>query len=207
MKRRRPSPLMLILSAAAFASLCLMAVGASRLSEVENALDTGVAAVKAAITSDETAIVSFVPGGGGGHSVSRPTGRQTEGVGILIFHSAADQEVAVFDGTDPATLEKGAGRTVSTARLNSPGRCVLHGHRDSAFKPLRTIEIGDALTVASPGESVRYRVVDIFITRPEDPRIYDTVEQRQLLMVTCYPFTFVGPAPDRCVVVAEEALS
>lgn len=192
------------------ASASVAIVGAQKLANIDDAMEQNVLAARGSLRAGETAVISFVPGGTGRVAVQAGNERGEwagKACAVLTFRMRKDVSVAVFDGTGPEALENGAGRSLDTAEPNTVGRCVLHGHRDSAFKPLASIKQGDEILLETANERVSYEVADIFVTEPTDMAIYEKTDVRQLALVTCYPFTFVGPAPERCVVIANEKKS
>jgi len=86
---------------------------------------------------------------------------------------------------------------------------VIVAHRDLHFRELQGVEVGDRvyLTLRS-GERVEYRILRVHVVRPEvAERIIDGVQSGSLTLVTCFPFRYVGPAPERYVVVCERCES
>jgi hypothetical protein len=49
---------------------------------------------------------------------------------------------------------------------------------------------------------VRYRIADTRIVRPEDVGVLHATERPTLTLVTCYPFYYVGSAPQRYIIRA-----
>ena len=110
--------------------------------------------------------------------------------------------VPIFSGTDDVTLDRGAGHIEGTADLTSAGNLGLAGHRDGFFRPLKDIEMGDLIEVRSLEGTTRYRVSELLIVEPEDVYVLDPTADATLTLVTCYPFYFVGHAPQRFIVKA-----
>jgi LPXTG-site transpeptidase (sortase) family protein len=115
--------------------------------------------------------------------------------------------VMVAEGVDAATLRRAAGRIPGTAPLGSAGNVGLAGHRDSFFRPLRRIELGDEIVLTSPHGSETYRVEWTDVVSPQAVEVLQPTAYPALTLVTCYPFRFVGPAPDRFVVRARRVES
>lgn len=111
-------------------------------------------------------------------------------------------EVPIFDGTDELTLNRGAGRIIGTARLGEVGNVGIAGHRDGFFRGLKDIDASDTLELRLPGRTERYVVTGIEITTPEDVSVLRPTAKASLTLVTCYPFYFVGDAPQRFIVHA-----
>jgi len=117
-------------------------------------------------------------------------------------------EVPVFVGTDQRTLNRGAGLVEGTALPDATGNTVISGHRDTFFRPLKDLEAGDELELMLPtGALQRFEVEQIFVTDPLDVSVLEPTPARRLTLITCYPFAFVGFAPERLIVRAEPAHS
>jgi sortase A len=111
-------------------------------------------------------------------------------------------EVPVYDGTDDLTLNRGVGRIIGTARLGSGGNTGIAGHRDGFFRRLKDIARGDRVDVLLPNQTSHYVVENIQITSPEDVSVLRPTPKASLTLVTCYPFYYVGSAPQRYIVTA-----
>jgi len=111
-------------------------------------------------------------------------------------------EVMVADGIDARTLRRAAGHIPGTSRLGSGGNVGIAGHRDSWFRPLKDVRAGDEVVVTTPGAISRYRVEWAEVTTPDDASSLRRTSYSALTLVTCYPFYYVGTAPDRFVVRA-----
>lgn len=111
-------------------------------------------------------------------------------------------EVPVYDGTDDLTLNRGVGRIIGTARLGEAGNTGIAGHRDGFFRGLKDIVTGDAVELELPSRVHRYVVENIHITSPQDVSVLQPTAQPRLTLVTCYPFYFLGSAPQRYIVSA-----
>ncbi len=111
-------------------------------------------------------------------------------------------EVPVFVGTDQRTLNHGAGIVDGTALPGATGNTVISAHRDSFFRPLKGIAVGDAIELRGLDGLQHFQVGEIFVTDPLDVSVLEPAEGRMLTLVTCYPFGYVGFAPDRLIVRA-----
>jgi sortase A len=110
---------------------------------------------------------------------------------------------AVLEGSDDATLSRGSGHIEDTPFPGQPGNVGIAGHRDTTFRGLRHIHIGDALEFKTADRLYRYRISKTMIVGPDDVYVLDPTEAPALTLVTCYPFEFVGHAPRRFIVRAE----
>ena len=111
--------------------------------------------------------------------------------------------VMVAEGDDDATLEKAVGHLPDTVLPWEPGNSALAGHRDTFFRPLRGVRVGDEIRLTSPRGVLVYQVSETFITDPSDIGILKARGRNELTLVTCFPFGFVGNAPKRFIVRAE----
>jgi sortase A len=114
-------------------------------------------------------------------------------------------EVPVYDGTTDAVLDLAAGRIEGTAVPGTPGNVGIAAHRDGFFRVLKDIKEGDALILDTPVATEQYRVEWIRITHPDDVSVIDSTPGPAVTLVGCYPFYFVGSAPQRFIVRAVPA--
>ena len=120
----------------------------------------------------------------------------------LLAIERLDLQVPVFPGTDRFTLNRGAGLVDGTAYPGESGNIVLSAHRDSFFRPLKDIRVGDTIALRTLEASQRFKVAEIFITDPLDISVLDPTDTPTLTLITCYPFYYVGFAPERLIVRA-----
>ena len=117
---------------------------------------------------------------------------------------AIDLSALVVDGVDATTLRRGVGRIPASSRPGEGGDVALAGHRDSDFRALGELEIGDTLTLRSREGLFRYEIESIRIVAPQQVDVLTPAAYPTVTLVTCYPFRYVGPAPQRYVVRARE---
>jgi sortase A len=110
--------------------------------------------------------------------------------------------VLVAEGTSSHTLKLAAGHIRGTAFPDEAGNIGIAGHRDTFFRPLRGINSGDIIVLTTPYRSFRYAVEWTKIVQPSDVDVLQPSPEPLLTLVTCYPFRFIGSAPDRFVVRA-----
>jgi sortase A len=106
----------------------------------------------------------------------------------------------IFEGTDDVILDRGIGHLAGTATTGERGNLVLAGHRDTFFRPLKNIREGDEIDVTGPGGVSRYKVEFTQIVGPEATEVLRSSGGATLTLITCYPFRFIGNAPDRFIV-------
>lgn len=114
--------------------------------------------------------------------------------------------VIVADGTDERTLRRAGGHIPGTSFPGRGGNIGIAGHRDTLFRPLRNIRENDVITLTTLAGEYRYRVMSTEIVSPSDVTVLQPDGHEVLTLVTCYPFYFVGPAPDRFIVRAERVM-
>jgi sortase A len=114
-----------------------------------------------------------------------------------------DLSVVVIEGTSSTNLRRAVGHIRGTALPGQHGNTGISGHRDTFFRPLRNIHKGDVITLTTLAGQYRYRVVSTTIVKPSDVAVLNSDGSETLTLVTCYPFYFVGAAPDRFIVRAE----
>ena len=108
--------------------------------------------------------------------------------------------VPIFAGTSELTLNRGVGWIEGTAMPGEDGNVGLAGHRDGYFRGLKNLKLGDTIEVQSVGRTVRYRVSSLEIVEPTDVSVLDPTDVPSITLVTCYPFYYVGSAPQRYIV-------
>jgi sortase A len=111
-------------------------------------------------------------------------------------------EVAVLPGTDDFVLDRAVGHIEDTALPGTDSNCGIAGHRDGFFRGLKDIAVGDAIELETLKGREMYHVERTWIVAPEDVSVLDPTRVRALTLVTCYPFYFIGSAPQRFIVRA-----
>jgi sortase A len=109
----------------------------------------------------------------------------------------------VLEGTDDGTLSRGAGHIEDTPFPGEAGNVGIAGHRDTTFRPVRNLHVGDPLVVTTSNRVYRYRISHTAIVGPEDVYVLDPADHPTLTLVTCYPFEYIGHAPRRFIVSAD----
>jgi sortase A len=110
--------------------------------------------------------------------------------------------VMVFEGDDAGILRLGAGHIPGTALSPGSGNIGIAAHRDTYFRALRVIHPHDVIALKTPAGTSRYTVTESKVVRPSDVAVLDQAPGRDLTLVTCYPFSYVGSAPERFIVHA-----
>lgn len=105
-------------------------------------------------------------------------------------------------GSDAKTLRLAVGHIPGTALPGAAGNMGLAGHRDTFFRRLRDITPDDEIRFTTPAGIYTYRVQRTDIVHPSDVWVLEPTPGPTLTLVTCYPFTYVGSAPERFIVRA-----
>lgn len=111
-------------------------------------------------------------------------------------------EAPLLGGTEESTLDRGLGHIEDTAPPGTDGNSGIAGHRDGFFRVLKDIMEGDTIELQTLAGREAYRVERTWIVEPDDISVLDPTPSRSLTLVTCYPFYFVGSAPQRFIVRA-----
>jgi sortase A len=110
----------------------------------------------------------------------------------------------VVQGDSPASLRHAVGHMPKSALPGEWGNVALAGHRDTFFRPLRDIRVGDEIRLKTSQHSFEYLVESIEVVAPTDIQVLEPSSGHDLTFITCFPFYYVGPAPKRFVVHARE---
>ncbi|MBZ5502000.1 MAG: class D sortase [Acidobacteriia bacterium] len=112
--------------------------------------------------------------------------------------------VIVVQGDSPQILKRAVGHLPETTLPGEDGNAALAGHRDTLFRPLRGVRAGDAITFETPSRVVRYQVEWTQVVAPTSIEVLRSSGAHELTLITCFPFDFVGSAPNRFIVRARE---
>ena len=110
--------------------------------------------------------------------------------------------VVVLQGSDTDTLRAGPGHIETTPLPGESGNVAIAGHRDSFFRPLRNVQVGDDILLDTPTARVHYRVSSYSVVNSSEVSVLRPTTDNMLTLVTCFPFQFIGSAPDRFIVRA-----
>jgi len=109
----------------------------------------------------------------------------------------------IAEGTQPAQLDRSVGHISTTAFPGRPGNCALAGHRDTFLRGLGDVRENDIIHIDTLQGTYTYEVEWGAVVEPRQVDVLDSTVAPSLTLVTCYPFAFVGPAPERFVVRAK----
>jgi sortase A len=113
-------------------------------------------------------------------------------------------KVAILEGTASRTLRLGAGHIEGTALPGEPGNIGIAGHRDTYFRGLKDIRTSDEIQIQTATGLSHYEVDWVQIVPPGDTGVLAPSAESAITLVTCYPFNFIGAAPERFVVHAHK---
>lgn len=123
-------------------------------------------------------------------------------IGTLII-PVLDQTLPIVEGTGTENLSKGVGHFSESVLPGEEDNCVLSGHRDTVFSKLGKLKLGDQLTVETEAGTFTYAISGIRIVDKEDKTVIVPADHAVLTLTTCYPFHYIGSAPDRYILTAD----
>ncbi|MDA3846906.1 MAG: class D sortase [Vallitaleaceae bacterium] len=127
---------------------------------------------------------------------------KSDTIGILSI-PVLDRELPIVEGTDVEALKLGVGHFSGSVLPGENDNCVLSGHRDTVFTELDELELGDQLIVITTEGTFVYEIKDIRIVDKDDKTVIVPTDHAVLTLTTCYPFNYIGNAPDRYIVSAD----
>ncbi|MEC2060386.1 class D sortase [Bacillus stercoris] len=123
-----------------------------------------------------------------------------EAVGVLEIPKI-NAELPIVEGTDADDLEKGVGHYKESYYPNENGQIVLSGHRDTVFRRTGELKKGDQLKILLPYGSFQYKIENMKIVDKNDTSIITLQHNKEeLILTTCYPFSYIGNAPKRYII-------
>lgn len=129
--------------------------------------------------------------------------KQGDTIGKLLI-PRLDEELPIVEGADPDSLLKGVGHMSTTSLPLDNNQTVLSGHRDTVFLGIASeLEVGDIFVVQLPYGDFEYKITDMYIVDADDRTVIVPHDSETLTVTTCYPFDFIGYAPQRYIMNAE----
>lgn len=114
-----------------------------------------------------------------------------------------DAVLPIYHGTDEDELEKGVGHFAGSVLPGEKDNSVLSGHRDTVFRKLGEVGKGDLLVVSTSAGEFTYKIRKVKIVDADDRTIIVPKPRATLTVTTCYPFDFIGSAPERYILIAD----
>ncbi|MEW4057746.1 class D sortase [Bacillus siamensis] len=125
-----------------------------------------------------------------------------EASGILEIPKI-DAELPIVEGTDADDLAKGVGHYKDSFYPDEHGQIVLSGHRDTVFRRTGELKKGDRLNVILSYGAFSYKISHTKIVSRDDTSVITLQHEREeLILTTCYPFSYIGNAPKRYIIYA-----
>ncbi|WP_232331077.1 class D sortase [Thermoactinomyces sp. CICC 10521] len=112
-------------------------------------------------------------------------------------------KMPVIEGTDEDELAVGVGHYAGSVLPGEPDNCVLSGHRDTVFRHVGELKQGDELQVVTSQGTFVYEITRTWVTDPDDRSVIVPLGRAVLTLTTCYPFSYIGPAPKRYIIQAQ----
>ncbi len=125
-------------------------------------------------------------------------------------------EAVVREGVSSSVLSTAVGHVPATALAGRPGNFAIAAHRDTLFRALKDIQTGDLVKFQGPDRSYTYEVVSTRIVKPTEVSVlrpdgalpsgalqkisFEPGSSQLITLITCYPFYYVGSAPERFIV-------
>lgn len=117
-----------------------------------------------------------------------------------IIVEKTGEEIPLLIGATEENLKDGANIYDNGILPGENGTVIILGHRETTFGFLENIKENDKIEIETLGRTYTYKVNKTFITKPDDKKILENKKGKNLTLVTCYPFKYVGPAPERFIV-------
>jgi sortase A len=128
--------------------------------------------------------------------------KKGEHIGTLII-PALEKEMPIYHGTDEDELKKGVGHFAQSVLPGENNNSVLSGHRDTIFRNFGELKAGDHFIVQTSAGKFTYEIRDTQIVEQDDKTIIVPTDHAVLTVTTCYPFDYIGSAPDRYILSAD----
>lgn len=110
----------------------------------------------------------------------------------------------VAEGVSDRVLKRAVGHMPETSLPGQQGNVALAAHRNTFFRPLRRIRVGDIIVLKTADVSFVYLVESTSIVEPSNTKVLEASTGPTLTLITCFPFDYVGAAPQRFIVRARE---
>lgn len=108
----------------------------------------------------------------------------------------------IAEGVDERTLRHAVGHFPESSTPEGAGTVALAGHRETFFRRLAQVRLHDLVKLETPHGKYQYEVVHTAVVDPQHVELVESSPQSDLTLVTCFPFRYIGRAPQRFVVQA-----
>lgn len=136
----------------------------------------------------------------------RPTPPASGGVIGRLTIPAVEIDAIVAEGVDDPTLSRAVGHLPGSPLPGEPGNVALAGHRDTFFRGLAKLKLADSIQLVTTTGTHDYVVEDLRIVEPTETAVLAAGPSPTLTLITCYPFHYIGAAPQRFIVRAREVV-
>ncbi|MGE7763790.1 class D sortase [Peribacillus sp. NPDC096540] len=120
-----------------------------------------------------------------------------------LYIPKLEATLPIYHGTNEDELEKGVGHYAESVLPGEKDNSVLSGHRDTIFRKLGEVGKGDLLITKTEAGTFTYKVRKVRIVDADDRTVIVPKPKATLTVTTCYPFSYIGSAPERYVLVAD----
>lgn len=126
----------------------------------------------------------------------------TAPVARMTFHDS--ETLVVLEGSSGRNLAFAPSHDAASVLPGEPGNSVVSAHRDTHFRELEHVRLGDSIRVErADGQRFMFSVTDVRVVDSRTTRIALDGDEPRLTLVTCYPFNAISPGgPLRFVVTA-----
>ncbi|WP_240689215.1 class D sortase [Ammoniphilus sp. YIM 78166] len=193
-----------------FLSLLLMVISFYQISLADDQVQAGleewedvvgyVEVIEGEEIVDEVEVVAEVDRGPPPLYSKRP--KQGELIGKVEIPKLKES-FPLIEGTGNKELAKGVGHYIGSVLPGESDNAVIAGHRDTVFRRLGEVEVGDVINVQTVAGTFSYHVIEQRIVDKEDRTVIVPHSEAILTVVTCYPFDYVGAAPNRYILTAK----
>ena len=122
-------------------------------------------------------------------------------LGVLEVPSV-DLAVPVYQTASELVMDRAAGVINGMAYPHEGGNIGISGHRDGYFRALKDVKVGDQIVLQTLEGEKRFTIDATTVVEKTDTHLLKDTREQTVTLVTCYPFYFVGHAPQRFIVTA-----
>jgi len=127
--------------------------------------------------------------------------KEGDNIGSLTI-PALNRKLPILQGTEEKELKEGVGHFIQSVLPGEKDNCVLSGHRETVFRQVGDLKIGDKLIVRTSAGTFNYEISGTRIVHEDDKTVIVPIDHAVLTLTTCYPFNYLGNAPDRYIISA-----
>lgn len=120
-----------------------------------------------------------------------------------LYIPKLEATLPIYHGTDEDELEKGVGHYAGSVLPGENDNSVLSGHRDTVFRRLGEVGKDDLLIVTTSAGEFTYKIRKVRIVDADDRTVIVPKPRPTLTVTTCYPFRYIGDAPERYILIGD----